>query len=334
MRTSGLPGAFAFLLVACALCPASAARAALEIVGPREVEERFVVRYGPNAYLVVGDRSWELVTDPRSPLVSSLGDGRFHPMDAALVSDALAAVGPLAGRAQGRILVLPYPRRSSLKSSCEDGMIFLSPGIRDVSAEHVHATVVHEVGHLLQAQLVPEGGAGWADYLARRGLGSPRFHPHAPHRDRPREIFAEDFRYLFGGPLATSSGSIENPDLPLPTDVPGLSAWFRAALHAPSGALPRAAVAPPAVLPNPVAAGRAIRVRFHAPSWRGPSHADVFDLGGRLVKTVRNGAALPAGTEFSWNGRDEAGFPVAPGIYFVRWRENPGAGTARIQLLR
>ncbi|MGH2570611.1 MAG: FlgD immunoglobulin-like domain containing protein [bacterium] len=334
MRTSGLPGAFAFLLVACALCSASAARAALEIVGPREVEERFVVRYGPNAYLTVGGRSWELVTDPRSPLVSSLGDGSFHPMDAAVVEDALAALGSFADRAQGRILILPYPRRSSLKSSCEDGTIFLSPGIRDVSAEHVHATVVHEVGHLLQARLVPEGGAPWAEYVVRRGLGAPRFDRYASHRDRPREIFAEDFRFLFGGPLATSSGSIENPDLPLPSQVPGLSEWFRAALRAPSRALPRAAIVPPAVVPNPVPAGSGIVVRFHAPSGRGPAHADVYDLGGRLVKTVRSGAKLPAATEFSWNGRDAAGTPVAPGLYFVRWRENPSAGTARIQLLR
>jgi hypothetical protein len=168
--------------------------------------------------------------------------------------------------------------------------------------------------------------------VERRALDAPRFHPHAPHRDRPREIFAEDFRYLFGGPLATESGSIENPDLPLPTLVPGLSAWFRAALQAP-GDPHRAALAPPAAFPNPVAAGEMIRVRFHAPSGRGSSQADVFDLAGRLVRTVPSATSLPSATEFSWNGRDAFGSPVGAGLYFVRWRENPGAGTARIHLV-
>jgi hypothetical protein len=90
----------------------------------------------------------------------------------------------------------------------------------------------------------------------------------------------------------------------------------------------------PAAFPNPVRSGEAIRVRFHAPTAPGQAHADVFDAGGRLVRTVQNATVLSAATEFSWNGRDARGLPVASGLFFVRWRENPAAGTARIQLVR
>ena len=44
--------------------------------------------------------------------------------------------------------------------------------------------------------------------------------------NRPHEIFAEDFRALFGGPTANYSGTIENPGLVHPGAVPGLAAFF------------------------------------------------------------------------------------------------------------
>jgi hypothetical protein len=37
------------------------------------------------------------------------------------------------------------------------------------------------------------------------------------HAQRPREIFAEDFRYLFGSDEAVFSGGIENDELSPPT---------------------------------------------------------------------------------------------------------------------
>jgi len=334
MRTSGLPGAFAFLLAIAALASATAARASLTIVGPHEVEQRFVLRYGPNAYLLVDDRQWELVTDPHSPLVSSLGDGSFHAMDTALVDEAVRDLGSIGERITGRILVLPYPRRTTLPSSCEDGTIFLSPGVREVAAEHVHATVAHEVGHLVQERFFPEGSSAWSQYVERRGLDSPRFDPYGAHRDRPREIFAEDFRALFGGSLATTSGTIENPELVYPANVPGLAEWLRREIGASAPAAFEEALREPAIFPNPCpATARTIRVRFHAKPVPGPAHADVFDVTGRLVQTLDESTTVAASVEFRWNGRDTAGRRVAPGVYFVRWRERPAAGVARVGML-
>jgi hypothetical protein len=337
MRTQGLPGAFFFLLIiACVFAFTNVARAALEIVGPREVEERYIHRFGASVYLVVDGRQWDLITDPHSPLVSSLGDGSFHPMRRGLVRDAIEDVQSEGVSLHGKILILPYPRQTTLKSSCEGNTIFLSPGIREVVPEHVHATVAHEIGHLLQHQRLRRTGAAWATYLDRRGLNEDLYHAGAAHRDRPSEIFAEDFRFFFGGALATTSGRIENPDLPLPNEIPGFEDWFRGVLARPSHGLLDTSDARPAIFPNPYRATHddALRVRFHAAAHAGASHADIFDVTGRLVRTVPGEVAETTSVEFRWNGRDASGRNLASGIYFVRWRENPAAGTARVQVLR
>ena len=44
----------------------------------------------------------------------------------------------------------------------------------------------------------------------------------------------------------------------------------------------------------------------------------IFDNSGRVVKTLARGAAVPTHASFSWDGRNDAGRTVAPGIYFYR----------------
>jgi hypothetical protein len=329
------PGARAARVASLALllvAPAGAARAAIAVHGPEEVRERWIVPTDDGPTLAYAGRRWSLVEDASDPAVSTLGDGAFHPMSVPEVESALRALGWAAERAEGHILVLPHPRRETLKSSCEGGTIFLSPGIREVHPAHVHSTVVHEVGHLLQRRLLPEGSAGWGEYLELRGLTTARFDETAPHRDRPREIFAEDFRILLGGDLAR--GPQENGDLSDPRDVPGLRAWLVAAL---SGAAPARGVATsPESFPNPFSAARAgaLEIRFGVPGPGGPATADVFDLSGRRVSVLAGSAGADGGPIFLWDGRDLAGSRAASGFYFVRWRQNPAAGTARVQILR
>jgi hypothetical protein len=218
---------FRGLLLAALLLLAGPGRAAAtQIIGPEEVLRSWTVERGGRLYFALDGVEYELVTDPSSPLVSPLGDGQFHPMSSSEVEGALLGLGALTRRLQLRVVILPYPRRHVLKSSCHGQTIVLSPGIREVAREHVWSTVVHEVGHALQHRLVPEGGVRWLEYVRLRGLEDPRYHQAAAHRDHPREIFAEDFRYLFGGHRANYSGSIENSNLPLPDEVAGLQAFF------------------------------------------------------------------------------------------------------------
>src|SRR5262249_50736060 len=159
--------------------------------------------------------------------------------------------------------------------------------------EHVHATVVHELGHVVENIQCPDGSPAWSDYLARRGLESARFSSDAIHRDRPREIFAEDFRFLRGDALATSSGSIENPTLPLPFSVPGLPDFLARLSDRPLLVAPAARVAPFAA-PNPflASAGESVRIRFSAASLSGSRvPADVFDALGRRVRSLSGTAS-------------------------------------------
>jgi hypothetical protein len=49
----------------------------------------------------------------------------------------------------------------------------------------------------------------------------------------------------------------------------------------------------------------------------GPVQLRVFDSRGRLVRTLLEGEVLPAGPgQTVWRGRDDAGLPVAAGVYF------------------
>ena len=63
----------------------------------------------------------------------------------------------------------------------------------------------------------------------------------------------------------------------------------------------------------------------------GATKVAVYDLRGRLVRTLVDGA-FPAGTQTAtWDGRDESGRDVSSGMYFVR-ATNAGESN-RIKLL-
>ena len=124
---------------------------------------------------------------------------------------ALAAVRFPLGAVSAEVFLLPYPRRTQLESAAGPGLILLAPGVRALSRAHQHAEFVHELGHVVQYALMPDGDARWSDYLELRAIDdASRFSATGSHAYRPHEIFAEDFRALFGDADATYSGTIEN----------------------------------------------------------------------------------------------------------------------------
>ena len=323
-----------FVAMLVALAPV-AASARIDVASAPDVLARYVVRDGAGARLVFAGRSWDLVTDPTDPVLSPLSDGAFHPMEAAEVELAIREID--AALPQAQVLVLPFPRRDVVESCTEGSIVFLSPGIRPVPREHLHATVAHELGHVVENTLCPEGSTAWAEYLTLRGLEVALVDKDTAHRDRPREIFAEDFRHLRGGPLATSSGSIENQSLALPEDVAGLVAWF-AQLQpaAPRASVVAAGDAALVVAPNPFRAAQdgVVTVRMQSPLPNASPIGEVFDTTGRRVRTLR-GTASGAGLEFAWDGRDGTGQRVASGVYFVLVPGSPSTATpARVHILR
>jgi hypothetical protein len=67
--------------------------------------------------------------------------------------------------------------------------------------------------------------------------------------------------------------------------------------------------------PNPTI-GRA-SIAFALPQ-RGPAHLGVYDVRGRLVKSLVHGVQEAGEHQAVWNGTNEAGARVAAGVYFCR----------------
>ena len=268
---------------------------------------------------IPGDLRFELIPSITDPAIPNPGDGSFHPYDLAEVSAALAAVRfPLDGVA-AHVFLLPYPRRHGLESAAGPGLILLSPGVRPIAREHQHAEFVHELGHVVQYALMPDADAErWSRYRRMRGLEDGLHTASSPHADRPHEIFAEDFRYLFGGGWANTTGSIENAALQLPDQVPGLEDFLLAL------AVPAPATLALRVTPNPARGA----FEFSRPE---VSHAplDVFDAAGRRVATL---SARPAAGITRWRWEAARSRPARGDVLFARVRGETGPAT-RVSLL-
>jgi hypothetical protein len=114
-----------------------------------------------------------------------------------------------------------------IASSATAHAIYISPGVYPLEdGATLRAMVVHELGHVIHQHFLSSDPSTWNTYIAIREIGDDNvFHPNAAHAFRPAEIFAEDFRGLFGDEVASST-PIENPTLTAPDEVPGLEVWF------------------------------------------------------------------------------------------------------------
>jgi hypothetical protein len=65
-----------------------------------------------------------------------------------------------------------------------------------------------------------------------------------------------------------------------------------------------------------------------------PVKLSIYDLTGRLIRTLRNGTVEPAGRhKATWNGRDDQGRAVAAGVYFYRLETEGYTETRRMTLI-
>jgi hypothetical protein len=108
-------------------------------------------------------------------------------------------------------------------------------------------------------------------------------------------------------------GSIDADGLPLPAPL---------SVGPPAAAAGLALAAP---RPNPFRDGTALR--FHVPV-AGRVELAIFDPGGRRIATPYSGDAGPGWVEARWDGRDDAGRTVRPGVYRVRLT-GPGPTVSR-----
>ncbi len=267
-----------------------------------------------------GGARFELVTSTADPAISNHGDGSFHPFDAIEVRAALGSVSyPLEGIA-AEVFILPYPRRAGLSSAAGPGVVLLSPGVYPLTSEQQHAEFVHELGHLVQYSRLPDGDGGWTRYRSIRGITDLTVYcDDAVHPDRPHEIFAEDFRALFGDPLATTSGRIENDALLPPALVPGLPQFL---LELSGQPLSVALAAVPNPARGPIGFARA---------GAAPADLEIFDVAGRRVVRLAPSQHGPW-IRWTWDGRDASGREVEAGVVFARPRD--GGPALRVTILR
>jgi hypothetical protein len=78
--------------------------------------------------------------------------------------------------------------------------------------------------------------------------------------------------------------------------------------------------------PNPFTARTAIRLTL--PGARS-LEVWIFDLAGRRLTTLARGRFQPGSHEITWDGRDQSGQPVAPGLYLIRLRTEQGEEITR-----
>jgi endonuclease I len=100
------------------------------------------------------------------------------------------------------------------------------------------------------------------------------------------------------------------------------------------------AVLPPALpgavalfqnVPNPFNPATTISYELEQPAG---VQLQVFDLGGRLVRTLIQGTEQAGRHEQVWQGRDQADRPVAAGVYFYRLRADDEVQTRRMLLVK
>jgi hypothetical protein len=229
---------------------------------------------------------------------------------------------------------LPFPRTNLLVSSTSGKSVFLSPHVREIDPAVCAYIVAHELGHVFHNSYMPDGSRSWEKYKRIRNITDDLvFYATASHAYRPKEIFAEDFRVLFGGADAAFGGRIENPELPSPVLVAGLKEYI-AGVGGPlvvSRAIVRVSSYPNpfnpeteisvVVPPDIVQARQRVTVR-------------IYDVSGALVRELYSD--FPSGESLfvRWDGRDQSGNGVASANYFALIEAGEARATLKLVLLK
>jgi hypothetical protein len=282
--------------------------------------------------------SYIFIEDVSHPSIYNPGDGAFFSMDEEVVLGALGQVdvGGMYVELDIDVYLLPMPRLYTLRSTSVDRTIFLSPGTYMYSEEVTSFIVTHELGHCFQNYFMPqEDTEEWREYLTLRSIyGDPDYSENSIHCCRPKEIFAEDFRFLFGGEPSRYSGSIENPDLLLPSEVEGLEEFLVSLV--PESGVPDAdrLIASAVNYPNPFNPSTTISVQFAAPDPGRDVDVRIYAANGSIVRRLYSGKAPDRSRDITWDGRTDGGGQAASGVYFYRITSGPHYHSGKMLLLR
>lgn len=115
-------------------------------------------------------------------------------------------------------------------------------------------------------------------------------------------------------------------------DRPGyVDEVFRPVTTGVDGAAPRAAFVLQPGVPNPSTGATRFVYGLERP---GPVRLRLFDVRGALVRTLKDGPDDAGGHVVDWDGRDDAGRLVAPGVYFYALEAAEGARQRKVVIVR
>jgi hypothetical protein len=290
---------------------------------------------GNDAVIPLDDgRILRVITDINDPLIYNKGDGEFHPFPEDRVLEILEGISHDNLDLDLTVYILPFPRTNLLVSSTVGNTVFLSPHVRGIDPVVCAYIVAHELGHVFHNAYMPDGSALWDIYKSIRKITDEYvFYANASHPYRPKEIFAEDFRVLFGGVDAAFGGRIENPELPSPLSVVGLEE-FIAGIGGPA-VVSRSTVRVSSY-PNPFNPETEISVVIPDEIVRARERVTVriYDVRGALVKELYSAFPLGENLFVRWDGRDQNGNGVASAHYFALIEAGQARATLKLVLLK
>jgi hypothetical protein len=256
----------------------------------------------------------ELLNGTDDPRLLRANVTDFQPFPADVVIAALNAMHDIAPVMEVNIFLLPAPPADPQSSFSWRNVVLLAPGFGPPAASTVAYVTTHELGHVLSWAYLDPVPSRWSAYRQLRGLEGSEDGIGRSHAERPREILAEDIRYLFGGSLATISGTIENHDLPTPDRVTGLRELLAGYLQGPP--------VPPYLarshaFPNPCNPATTVELLLpeEVVGAATGGELDLYDVRGRLVRRLPGGRLQDGRLSIDWDGRDGSGRPAASGRY-------------------
>jgi len=143
--------------------------------------------------------------------------------------------------------------------------------------------------------------------------------PHIPRPDQPRVHLN---LWQFDGPPTTTQEAV--------VEDFRFTAWPAPVLDAPPVAAPRAAALALASR-NPAPGGATLRCTLPR---EGRVTVTIHDAAGRAVRVLDGGVRAAGSHEIAWDGRDESGSRVAPGVYLARFEAGGASGVTRLVVLR
>lgn len=316
------------LLIALLLVLARPASAAIELRTPTglhvtihtatDIIDHWLVERDGRTWLqhpTVGEVELETRELPWSDLV---------PVSAEVVADALNAMHGFRTDLQIQVFLLPGFPASVLSSYARRDAIFMAPGLARQADETVAYVLTHEMGHVAHWAALDGCPDRWETYRELRRLAPQPDPALVPHAERHREILAEDFRHLFGGPLATVSGTIENGRLPLPDQIQGLESLLVGYLANPS--CQPISITPSRVFPNPCRHDAQIEMMVDPAADKtlaGEPILEIYDVRGRLVQRQIGGQLINGRLIVTWDRLGKDGRRVGGGQYLYRvWVAN------------